>query len=756
MANGDLVKLGTFYKAGTRQLNPTNPVYNGNIPAYSAGQTIEIRDTDESDAYKIRWREVNIGSKKLLVADRNILNSVTWNELDALDLIFGKEIKIDGQDYLLRVLTGGEERREGGTGGSDAGGKLPNEWDDIIGNLGSYTGLPTPTATDLSGYNQSGPHNQFWNWHQIRSWAQETYLHNTAHRANRGYNSALYFGYSAATDRSAGIGWRPVLEVLNSSPLISGGQQELGNKTAPFSVEYQVSDPEGDAVSIVEKLNATVIKTETNVTQGQNRTITLTNEQWAAIPLNVESTITVEATDSKNAKSTRTYTFTKTNAAPTANAVEPRGDLSDIAIVDTTTPIFVWSFIDPDAGDRQSAYQFIIEDTNDNLIHDSGKRTSTQSFYQLPEVDKLSWGTRYKWKVRVWDKFDVASDYSFLEFIMPNRPPNVSNVAPGSNDKLDPMGAGLNPEITWDFEDLDLEAQAAYQVRIFKTDDDALIYDSTRIGQNVHKHQVPTGRLSQGVAYYTVVSVWDPNNLKTDSDPSYFRTNATPSAPILTGPVDNHRTTLRPTFTGIVGTDPEDDGQHFAVQISTDPNFEEYALTQRSDDERAGWQVNGYDIPEEGVKNDQEGQSVTYTLQVDLDMNKTYYWRMAGVDASTKARGVWSQSRKVRVGNELVFNIKNPINTAAVAARRILFAADYQLPTDGTNKATIKVEFSNNALDVSPTWEDATDEFLSMDYYNFENDEKTASEFAIGVRLTIKANDAMAPINIEAIGLTFD
>src|SRR5699024_10633010 len=108
---------------------------------------------------------------------------------------------------------------------------------------------------------------------------------------------------------------------------------------------------------------------------------------------------------------TRTYTFTKTNAAPTVNAIEPLGDLSEIGIVDTTTPIFVWSFSDSDPGDRQSAYQFIIEDTDNNVIHDSGKKQSTQSFYQLPEQDKLSWGVRYKWKVRVWDKYDLASEY---------------------------------------------------------------------------------------------------------------------------------------------------------------------------------------------------------------------------------------------------------------------------------------------------------------------------------------------------------
>ena len=764
MATGDLIKLGTFFKAGAKQLLPTNPWRSGstpgggNLPVFSAGQAIEIRDTDASDAYKLRWREVNVGAKKLLVSDRNILEQVSWDDLNALGLIAGKNITIDGQEYKLRVLSGGSNYRSG-TDAYSGGSPVANEWDQIIVNEANYPGLPKPNATDLGSgpttAQRDGAHNQFWNWYYMYSWAQETYTGNGTYRALRGYYAARNWVRNTSSDRFTFFGFRPVLEVLNSAPLISGDAQAQGNKTAPFAVIYQVTDPEGDSVSIVEKLNTSTIKTESSVAQGVNRTITLTNEQWNGLALNTEATITVEATDSKGSKSTRVYTFTKTNAAPSASAVEPKGDLSNIAIVDTLTPILVHTFTDSDPGDSQSAYQYIIESTADTVLHDSGKKTSTQSFYQVP-VDILAWGDRVKWKVRVWDRYDVPSEYTFPQFFMPNRPPNVTNVQPGSNDKLLPAGSGNAPLITWDFADLDLEAQAAYQIKIHKIADDALVYDSSRIGQNVKQHQVPVGRLTQGEKYYTLLTVWDPNGLEAVSAPAYFRTNATPSAPILTGPIDNYRTTLKPTLIGIVGTDPENDGMHFRVQISTDPSFASYAFEKSSEKDRTGWQVNGYDIPEAGVKNDQQGQNVQHTLQVDLDRNQTYYWRMASVDATTKAVGAWSTARKLRAGNELSFQIKTPISTAAVAARRILFAADYRLPTDGTTKASIKVEFTNNAADVAPTWEDATTEFLAMDYYDFTNDTKTAGNFAIGARISIKANDSLDKIDIDAIGLTFD
>lgn len=767
LATGDVVKLGTFYLNGTKQARPTRPWRNGdtptggpgagNIPTYSAGQTIEVRDTDSLDANKMQWVEVNDGGKKYLVADRVALVSVSWDDLNAQSLIFGKTITIDGQQYKLRSLTGGSNYRSG-TDTYSGGSPTNNEWDRWIVNEANISGLPKPSTGDLDNSmveaDRVGAHNQLWNWYYVYSWAQETYTGNSSYRAVRGPNSARYWSFTTSSHRHVYFGFRPVLEVLNSSPLISGDAQNQGNKTGPFNVKYQVSDPENDVVNVVVKLNNQVIDTKNGISQGVNHTVTITTEQWAALPLNQQSTITIEATDSKNAKSTRVYTFTKTNAAPTAIAVEPKGNLANLAIVDTITPVFVHQFQDVDTGDAQSAYQYIIEDLNENIIHDTGKVISTQTFFQVPQ-GKLTWGARYKYKLRVWDKYDVPSEYTAYEFLLPNRAPNVTDLQPGTNDEQNPAGAGTAPEFTWTFEDLDSEAQTAYQLKIYNTSD-VLIYDSSKVYKNVNKHQVPQGSLTDGTIYYATLTVWDPNNLSSISEIAYFRTNATPSAPIITGPLDNYRTPLKPTFSAIIGTDPEDDGQHFAIQISEDVNFEQNVLTFRSDQNRTGWKANYFDIPEEGVFNSQQGQPVTYDIQVGLNMNKTYYWRMAAIDASTNAVGSYSPPRKIRAGNKLEFALATPINTEAIAARRILFAADYTLPLDGTNRATIKVEFSNNALDVSPTWEDATEEFLAMDYYNFTNTEKTASHFAIGVRVTINANDSLLPISVDAIGLTFD
>ena len=766
MATGDVVKLGGFYLNGTLQARPTRPWYGtptgasaaGNIPTFSAGQSIEIRDTPSADASKIQWVEVVQGAKKYLIADRVLLFSVSWDDLNAQGLISGKEITIDGQKYLVRVLKGGSTYR--GSDGYSGGSPTNNEWDQFIVNELGLAGLPVPTGTDLdttqNATDLNGAHNQKWNWYYAYSWCQETYSANSAARAIRGYLSARLWGHSNAALRYAHIGWRPVLEVLDSAPVISGSDTALGNKTAPFTTTYNVSEPDGQTFSVVEKLNGTTIGSVSNVSTLSNREITLTLEQWNNLALNVQHSLTIEATDEKGNKSTRTFTFTKTNAAPNAVPVEPKGDLANLAVVDTLTPVLVWSFTDADAGDVQSAYQVQVYDTNDNLVHDSGKKTGTQSYYTIPD-SVLAWGTRYKWQVRVFDRFDVSSEYSFNEFFLPNRPPTATNLRPGSNDVNTPAGAGATPEFTWTFDDLDLEAQASYRLRIFKTADDALVYNSNRIYRNVQLHQLPAGALENGQSYYAILEVWDPNGLTAETPKAYFQTNATPSTPTMTLPIDNYRTSERPTFQAIIGSDPEGDNQHFVIQIAENPEFTVGVIEFASNVNRAGWQVAGFDIPEEGTPNSSQGQIVKYTTQVDLSKWKTMFWRIAAIDASTNARGAWSSARRIRVGNKLDYNtLAKPIVTDDVAARRILIALNYELAQDGAIPADMQVLVTNNAGDVTPTWEDATTQFMNQDYFVFANDTKTSSHFAVALRVLINANDTMEDIFIDGAGMTFD
>lgn len=324
MANGDLIKLGTLYVGETKLARPKSPwsPHNippgasnaGDIPGYSGGE-IQIRDTDPNDAYKIQWREVNDGSKKLLISDRVLLVNVSWDDLNTQGLITGKNITIDGQQYKLRVLTGGSNYRFGYDDYS-GGSPLNNEWDRIIVNEAGFSGLPVPDAYDLdSGQNSAdfnSAHNQFWNWFYVYSWVQETYAGNGFYRATRGYSSARSWSHYHLSIRVPYAGWRPVLEVLNSAPVVSGTDSNLGNKATSFTIDYTVNDTDtSDTLTVTEKVNGTTLRTINNAVRNQTYTLDL-NSVWNTLSLG-SHTITITAEDGKGGIATRIYTFTKTD-----------------------------------------------------------------------------------------------------------------------------------------------------------------------------------------------------------------------------------------------------------------------------------------------------------------------------------------------------------------------------------------------------------------------------------------------------------
>ena len=143
MANGTIHKLGTLYVANAKKARPTKPWYSTNGSASSTGNlldygngsnAIEIKDTDSNDAYKLQWVEVNDGSDKILICDRNLLCNITWDRLNALGFCgakgSGKKITIDGQQYELFMLSGGT------SSSAQSETTASNEWDKYIGNLG--------------------------------------------------------------------------------------------------------------------------------------------------------------------------------------------------------------------------------------------------------------------------------------------------------------------------------------------------------------------------------------------------------------------------------------------------------------------------------------------------------------------------------------------------------------------------------------------------------------------------------------------
>lgn len=297
---GQKVQIGTLRVKGTTYAAPSNPTYNGNLINYheknnttisnDSASNIEIVDTESGKALTFIYVEDN--GKKLLICDRNLVNYVTWDGLQKAGLIFGKEVRIDGKKFKLRSLTGG-------TSDSDEN----NEWSRIIEK--NQYGI--------------GNGNSNWNWNNCYTWCQETSSSGSDYRTLRGYLSASNWTYNNRGNSDYSFAFRPVLEILNTAPLISDTDKALGDFQTPLVKSYSVSDSESQRMTIVEKIDSTIIRTLRNQTGG-NFEINLSS-RWDTLSMGSHR-IEIKVTDSEGESSTRVFTFNKRNSAPPKPVVE--------------------------------------------------------------------------------------------------------------------------------------------------------------------------------------------------------------------------------------------------------------------------------------------------------------------------------------------------------------------------------------------------------------------------------------------------
>ena len=277
-------------------------------------------DTPSADANKLQWVKIKDGDKTLLICDRVILVSVSWDDLNGQGYVTGKTITIDGTKYKCRLLTGGSNRRNNDwyAGGTPTN----NEWDRFITREEVITGLPAPVSSDLdtnlNTTDHNSAHNQLWHWVGVYSWCQETWAENASSRAIRGYDSARVWGCSGATYQSANVGFRPVLEVLNTDPLISDSDRDLGDKNSNFTITYTVDDSDsGDVLTATESIDGQTTKSFAPTRNSVN-TITVPVDELSL----GSHTVKVVVTDGQGGTATRTWTFTRTNAAPTISGTD--------------------------------------------------------------------------------------------------------------------------------------------------------------------------------------------------------------------------------------------------------------------------------------------------------------------------------------------------------------------------------------------------------------------------------------------------
>lgn len=165
---------------------------------------------------------------------------------------------------------------------------------------------------------------------------------------------------------------------VNSAPVISGKDTNLGPKNTGFSYTYQVKDNENDNVKVVEKLNGNIIRTLYNATLGQDLVITITADQIKNFELHKVNTIEIEATDG-TATVYRRISFTRNNMPPIISDVD-----KDLGSFDQK--IFSYSY---SATDPEKDKMFATVTMDNKLIQE--RKTIADGREQAISFSKADW-----------------------------------------------------------------------------------------------------------------------------------------------------------------------------------------------------------------------------------------------------------------------------------------------------------------------------------------------------------------------------
>ena len=152
------------------------------------------------DAYKrtgVSDKNTDAYEHSLFIADYNVTHTVSWNDLNAQGMIFGKAYTNGGIDYTLRAPSVGRDY----TGGSETkrGAPSNNEWDTI------FDKAKQDRLDNTGGYIK--------NWKDIYSFGQEGYFDAKEMPAARGYFTAFFYNYTGASNTGTSLAYRPVLEL---------------------------------------------------------------------------------------------------------------------------------------------------------------------------------------------------------------------------------------------------------------------------------------------------------------------------------------------------------------------------------------------------------------------------------------------------------------------------------------------------------------------------------------------------------------
>jgi hypothetical protein len=152
------------------------------------------------------WLKVVDGNKMLLIAKKTFRHTISWNNINAVDAVFGKIVTIDGVKYVLRLLS-------------------TAEWDRFMYPL--HTDHPD-SAPNWANYSDSDLLVSSSYGNGSYSW---TSTPQSSSRVARGLSGVTFSGDATPSSATSNFGWRPVLEFFQKPAAVTFTAEQTGGET---------------------------------------------------------------------------------------------------------------------------------------------------------------------------------------------------------------------------------------------------------------------------------------------------------------------------------------------------------------------------------------------------------------------------------------------------------------------------------------------------------------------------------------------
>ena len=180
------------------------------------------------------WLKYSYNGETRFVAKKPYRYNLSWEHIYQAGAVWGTDtvgpnpsganrtqdasVTIDGTDYRVMLLGGGNANPTANTYGYDVTAGVNSEWNELFYRIHSTTHVDASNTTASEGspvpwvsYTDADLHMHYNLGNGTYCWTKETHGASSTYRVSRGYGGVSYLTYTAATSVSTSCGWRPLL-----------------------------------------------------------------------------------------------------------------------------------------------------------------------------------------------------------------------------------------------------------------------------------------------------------------------------------------------------------------------------------------------------------------------------------------------------------------------------------------------------------------------------------------------------------------